>query len=206
MSCWLISFEEKSYPYFKDPFYGLIKLITNTIQRLSREKIIRVSFSIFRNLCENDPSSIEVIVDSGLLKSIDNLSKTNIKDEDLKHDMEQIGEILENNIKILSSFEKYVKELNTDKLEWTPVHSEKFWKENVKRFEDQDFYLIRKLVQLINSQNDRTVAVACYDLGEFCRFHPFGKNIVEKMNAKNLIMHKAQSENNEVRETALVAL
>jgi len=67
---------------------------------------------------------------------IDNLSKTNIKDEDLKNDMESVGEILEKNIKILSSFEKYVKELNTDKLDWTPVHTEKFWKENVKRFED----------------------------------------------------------------------
>lgn len=50
--------------------------------------------------------------------------------------MESVGEILEKNIKILSSFEKYVKELNTDKLDWTPVHTEKFWKENVKRFED----------------------------------------------------------------------
>ena len=48
MDCWLISYEEKSYPYFRDPLYGLIKLITNTIQRLSREKIIRISFSIFR--------------------------------------------------------------------------------------------------------------------------------------------------------------
>jgi V-type H+-transporting ATPase subunit H len=28
-------------------------------------------------------------------------------------------------------------------LEWSPVHSEKFWKENVKKFEENDFYLIK---------------------------------------------------------------
>lgn len=41
------------------------------------------------------------------------------------------------------SFEKYIKELNGQNLNWSPVHTEKFWKENVKRFEDNDFLLIR---------------------------------------------------------------
>jgi V-type H+-transporting ATPase subunit H len=85
---------------------------------------------------------------------------------------------LEKNRKILSSFEKYVKEINTEVLDWTPCHSEKFWRENVKRFEEQDFYLVRKLVLLIDSGNDKTVAVACYDLGEFCRFHNQGRGYI----------------------------
>ena len=55
------------------------------------------------------------------------------------------------------------------------MHSEKFWKENVKKFEDNDFLLIRKLSELLTSQDNQNVAIACYDLGEFCRFHPFGK-------------------------------
>lgn len=37
------------------------------------------------------------------------------------------------------SFEKYVKEINIQMLEWSPVHTEKFWKENVKRFDDNDY-------------------------------------------------------------------
>ena len=77
-----------------------------------------------------------------------------------------------------SSFEKYIKELNCGHLEWSPVHCEKFWKENVKKFEDQDFHLIRKLVEMLNDDNNKTVAVACYDLGEFCRYHPFGRKFV----------------------------
>ena len=73
------------------------------------------------------------------------------------------------------SFEKYQKELNSMHLVWSPVHSEKFWKENVKRFEDNDFLMIRKLSDLLTSNDSQNVAIACYDLGEFCRFHPFGK-------------------------------
>lgn len=72
--------------------------------------------------------------------------KGNIKDKDIIEDLEYVGTILEKNLKILSSFEKYVKEINTQVLDWSPVHSEKFWKENVKKFEDQDFLLIRYFI------------------------------------------------------------
>lgn len=47
-----------------------------------------------------------------------------------------MGEILEKNIRILTSYEKYEKEINMQLLEWSPVHTEKFWKENVKKFEN----------------------------------------------------------------------
>ena len=67
-------------------------------------------------------------------------------------------------------------------MEWGPIHSEKFWKENFKRFEEKDFEIIklnlfikRKLIKLLESENEKTVSIACYDLGEFCRTHPFGK-------------------------------
>jgi len=49
-------------------------------------------------------------------------------------------------LKILTSFEKYEKEIDSDNLEWGPIHSEKFWKENVKRFEDKDFLIIKYLI------------------------------------------------------------
>jgi len=39
-------------------------------------------------------------------------------------------------------------------------------------------------VHLLESEDDTTQAVACYDLGEFCRFHKFGKNVLEKLDGK----------------------
>lgn len=93
------------------------------------------------------------MVDNGLIKVIDLLLKGNLKDQDVIEDIKYVGEILEKNMKILTSFDKYVKELQTQCLTWSPVHSEKFWKENVKKFEENDFLLIRKLAELLTSSN-----------------------------------------------------
>lgn len=203
---WLISYVPDAIKSFIDPALRFIATMTEVILKLSREKIVRVAFATFRNLCDTSPEAIELMVDAGLLKIIDTLMKGNIKDKDIIEDLEYVGTILEKNLKILSSFEKYVKEINTQVLDWSPVHSEKFWKENVKKFEDQDFLLIRKLVDLLQSDRPKTVAIACFDLGEFCRYHPFGRNVIEKMKGKDYIMNKARGDNQLVKEQALVAL
>ena len=67
----------------------------------------------------------------------------NPKDEDLIEDVKYVDEVLDKNMKILTSFEKYQKELNSQNLTFSAVHSEKFWKENVKKFEEYDFIMIR---------------------------------------------------------------
>lgn len=86
--------------------------------------------------------------------------------------------MLERNYRILSSFEKYQKEIDTNQLRWGPCHSENFWKENAKRFEAGDFALVKKLVEFLDSHDMTTRAIACYDLGEFCRFHHFARRYV----------------------------
>jgi len=68
----------------------------NVIQVISREKILRVSFSTFRNLVENAGyDAIEIMVDHGLLKMVELYMKANIKDEELKDNLEKIGDVLE---------------------------------------------------------------------------------------------------------------
>lgn len=146
------------------------------------------------------------MVDAGILKVIDAALKQNLKDQELIDDIEEVGQIVEKNLIILTSFEKYIKEINTDMLEWGPIHSEKFWKENVKRFEEQDFHYIKKLISLLESENEKNVAIACYDLGEFARYHPFGKKLLESFKGKEVIAQKARSSLAQVREHALVAL
>lgn len=146
------------------------------------------------------------MVDCNLIKVIDTLLKGNIKDAQTLDDLKYVGEIMEQNLKILTSFEKYEKELNKGYFEWSPVHSEKFWKENVKKFEEDDFKLIKKLITFLESKNKRNVAIACFDLGEFCRFHPFGKTVLESLKAKDKIIIQAKSEDSQIREQALLAL
>ncbi|KAL4470236.1 hypothetical protein ABPG74_011847 [Tetrahymena malaccensis] len=205
---WLLSFCEKSIDSFLQPNLRFISSMVEIIQKLSREKLIRVAFQCLKNLAEKSQQCIEVMVDCDLLKLCETLLKGNIKDKEVVDDVTFLGEILEKNIKILTSFEKYIKEINLQQLEWSPVHTEKFWKENVKKFDENDYHLIKKLCDLLDSDIPKNVAIACYDIGEFCRFHPFGRNIIESLNKKNVIMQKARDQkvDSSVRENALLAL
>ncbi|KRX04842.1 Armadillo-type fold [Pseudocohnilembus persalinus] len=205
LNVWLISFSQEAQEHFADPTLGLIKSMTEVIQRLSREKLVRVAFGTFRNLCGNK-DAIELMVDAQLIRFVEIQLKGNIKDQEVIEDLQHVGEVLEANLKILSSFEKYQKEIHSRHLDWSPVHTEKFWRENIRKFEDDDFKLIKMLISLLDDSNTKNQAVACYDLGEFCRFYPYGRHILDGQNGKSKIMLLAKSEDQKVRENALLAL
>jgi len=59
---------------------------------------------------------------------------------------------------------------------------------------------------MLSSNDAKTIAIACFDLGEFCRFHGFGKQVIEKEGAKELIMEHAKSLDPNIKEYALIAL
>ena len=104
--------------------------------------------------------AIEIMVDHGLLKMVELYMKANLKDEDLKENLEKIGEVLEQNMKILTSFEKYKKEIDqvmykNGTLTWGPIHQDKFWKENFKKFEEKDeAYAVERFDQVYGSIGD----------------------------------------------------
>ena len=54
--------------------------------------------------------------------------------------LEELDEALAANIKLLSSWDKYKKEVLSGSLDWTPMHtSDVFWTENAPHFEERDF-------------------------------------------------------------------
>lgn len=60
-------------------------------------------------------------------------------------------------------------------LEW----QDQFWRENIGKFEEKDFQVLKLLLKLVDSSSDpRTLAVACHDLGCFIQHFPAGKGIV----------------------------
>ncbi len=64
----------------------------------------------------------------------------NWEDEDVTAALEAMKEALAANIKLLSSWEKYKKEVLSGSLDWSPTHtSEQFWVENAAKFEERDF-------------------------------------------------------------------
>ena len=84
--------------------------------------------------------------------------------------------------------------------------------------EENDFDPIKQLVILLENGNDLTKAVACYDLGQFARYHPYGRlystrhlnienRVLDKKGAKDKIIALMEtSKNAEIREQALIAV
>jgi len=79
---------------------------------------------------------------------------------------------------VFSSIDKLRNQVNRGQLRWGPCHTEKFWQENFIMFDKQEnLHLIKTIVDtcLNPETDDKVKAVACFDLGEFCRFFPNGK-------------------------------
>jgi len=88
------------------------------------------------------------------------------------------------------------------------VHrSEKFWRENVMRLNEKDYEILRLLVSILEeSQNPTAIAVASHDMGEYVRYYPRGKRMVEQLGAKELVMGLVDHGNSDVRMQALLAI
>lgn len=57
--------------------------------------------------------------------------------------LKQLEEGLKDNIKKLSSFDKYKQEVLLGHLDWSPVHKDPlFWRENITSFEENDFQVM----------------------------------------------------------------
>ena len=128
--------------------------------------------------------------DINALNLITKLQNRHWVDKDITDLLEKLFQYLDQNYKTFSSMEKFKKEVNKKSLRWGPVHSEKFWQENFIFFnEKENLDYIRLLVDLLDHHDDRVKAIACYDLGEFARFFPYGRTFLEQtMNLKPKII------------------
>ena len=88
---------------------------------------------------------------------------------------------------VFSSIDKLRNQVNRKQLRWGPCHTQKFWQENIILF-DRDaanLDLMGKIVDCLKVKDDSVKAVACYDLGEFARFYPMGKEVLSRYDVKS---------------------
>merc|ERR1712012_1321155 len=97
-------------------------------------------------------------------------------------------------VKELSNFERYERELQSGQLSWGFIHSSKFWGENVMNFEQNDFRALK------------TLAVVCHDIGEIVALHPLGKRKVNALGIKDRVMELMGSTDPDLREVRREAL
>jgi len=194
--------------------YGVVPTLADIMSESTKEKVIRIILATFRNLIEK-PEDDEIVRESALqmvqckvLKSLELMEGKKFDDAEFQEDIEFLLGKLEGSVQDLSSFDEYVTEVKSGRLQWSPVHkSEKFWKENVQRFNEKNFELLKILIRILEMAGDPLIlCVAAHDIGEYVRHYPRGKTVIEQLQGKQLVMRLLTHEDPNVRYHALLAV
>lgn len=188
--------------------------LANSLNNYTSEKIIRMIVSIVQNLMKCSTLTEELIANNAIRK-LNILNQRVFKDTDLTEMLKSVMNVLNANYDILTSFDLYVKEIESGILRFGPRHTDDFWKENVRAFEFEDFKYIKDLIKLVDSEDVETKRVACFDLGAFACYYPNGRKwvlvvslmcrIVAQFHGKEKVMSLLASEDSTVVDSALNA-
>lgn len=202
---WLLSYNPTSFVYLSES--RVVKHLVAVIKSMQRVKVVRIALATLRNL-SGQAKFNEEMIESGLSRLFSTLNARLAQwdDEEMTDDVKALESVINKDMKDLSSFEMYEKEVTGGELQWSIVHTEKFWRENHLKFEKDNFKIIRQLIALLSKEDSVTLAVACYDLGEFARFHPNGKKVIQKLDGKSKLMLKMAHKSVDVSKQALLAV
>mmetsp|Transcript_27680 Transcript_27680/g.51119 ORF Transcript_27680/g.51119 Transcript_27680/m.51119 type:complete len:467 (-) Transcript_27680:677-2077(-) len=191
---------------------GMVRALSDVCRSAQKEKVLRVALASLKQLilvdAKMDLGIGSEMVESGLDKVITVRQLQSYGDEDISDLLSFLDEKLRHGIQILSNFEKYKKEMLGGNLDWSPMHTnDVFWRENVAKFEEKDFQVLRVLLKLIEQSRDpKTLSVACHDLGMFILFHPQGRNIITDLRGKEFVMRLLAHSDAEVQKQALLCV
>lgn len=204
---WIMSFNAKIAAKFHS-IETLIPDIVEIIRKKSKAKIRRIGLAVLRNILGKSKKNNKAMIDSGFPRVLRYLNQKKWGDVDIENDLEVLTEALETEVNELTSWDIYKKEVLSGNLAWSPPHkSDKFWKENIGRFDENSFEVVQHLLDMINNSSDPIkLAVACYDLGEFVRLHPRGRRVLVERDGKKQIMFLMTHGNEEVQKHALLAV
>jgi len=192
---------------------GVVGALGDVLQQSVKEKVTRITLAVLRNLVEKPDQAVArdnclQMVQCKVLKQLEILAQKKFEDEDITADIEFLNERLQTSIQDLSSFEEYCSEVRSGRMEWSPVHkSEKFWRENCHRLNENNYQLLRILISLMESSSEALVlAVACHDIGQYARHYPRGKKVLEQLEGKQSVMAHLSHAEPSVRYEALLAV
>jgi hypothetical protein len=192
-------------------------------------KVVRVATATLSNIADDLVASVNAVplmAETHLAASL-KLVLSKLEDEDLRKDAVNLNDALSSNTRILSSMERYDRELATGRLTWSPVHNTAFWREHFAEFEVAGCRRLKALRTLLQAgalrpkigesvsagdvlESDPTapaplsLAVACADIGEFVTAHPNGRFIASHLGLREVVMELLAHDNNDVRRHALL--
>ncbi|KAI4327539.1 hypothetical protein L6164_019988 [Bauhinia variegata] len=202
---WLLSYYEPAIEFLATS--RTLPRLIEVVKSSTKEKVVRVVVLTLKNLLSKGTLGAQM-VDLQLPQVVQSLKAQAWSDEDLLEALNYLEDGLKDNIKKLSSFDKYKQEVLLGHLDWSPMHKDPiFWRENINNFEENDFQILRVLITILDTSSDpRTLAVACFDLSQFIQYHSAGRIIVNDLKAKERAMKLMNHENAEVTKNALLCI
>jgi hypothetical protein len=135
---------------------GIIPTLVELASSGPSRKVVRMCIGTLRNLAEtNDADALTEMLTVGvqrLLESISQAPKSN-PDPEFDSDVRILGEILALNFRELSTFDKWVSQIHSGNLRPGVVHQERFWRENARFVEQEDFKLLRQLISFLRHED-----------------------------------------------------
>jgi len=189
----------------------LIACISDVLRSTEKQKVSRVCLALFRNLLEaTDDAKLMAagMIGAKIQKTLEILQEQPLDDEEMEDDLIFVTAKLQEVEQTLSSFDEFCSEIATGRLQWSPVHTNgKFWRDNCHRFVEMDYKILRSIIHVLQTTEEaETLCVGCHDLGEFVRHYARGRQVLDKINAKQTVMQLMTNEDQKVRYNALIAV
>jgi len=197
---WMLSYDKSIASLLPD---GVVRIIRDIMANCRVEKVIRLGLVVIKSFLPDKKLS-EDIVECQVLDVVQQLEFEKWRDQEIYESIQDVSRLVAVQVSALSNFEKYEKEVNTGHLKWGYLHSNKFWGENINKFEQNSFAVIGELCNLLKNDDRETQAVACHDIGEFAVLHPLGKKKVKDFGVKERVMMLMDSDDRDVKREALL--
>lgn len=186
---------------------AIIEKVSKILDFFSWEKIVRIMLMLFDNLKHNVVCQ-EHLSDIDCSSIIDKLLNRHWVDEDINKLLASMDEFFEEHRQVFSSVDKLRKQVDRRQLRWGPVHTEEFWQQNFILFDNaENLHIIEKLACdcLEDEVDNRIKAIACFDLGEFARFFPTGKTILDTYDVRTKMtkLMSSKTTSSEVKKEAI---
>lgn len=211
LSLWMVTMNEAAMaaqgPLARHP--SVLEAFLETFATVKKEKIVRAACLVLTNLVSKADWCFEILTNAKVENSLAVFEYEKWRDQELYDQIHALQNLLYQKTQSFSSFSCYIAELESSRLKPGPLHTEKFWIENVSKMEENEFKPIQILTSLLQRddgpQDLQNVSLALYDLGEFARLHPTAKNLLTKIGAKQRMLELLNHHDKEISRAALLA-
>jgi len=191
---WILSAHDFAIERFSDYNLNVIEHVSKVLDYYNKEKIVRIIMMLFESLMK-DKECMDHLSMINALNIVTKLSNRVWVDKNIEATLDRLWKEFDSNYQEFSTFDKWKKQVSANNFSWSTVHTEKFWQSQFVNFhQSENLELIKTEISFLKAndhKNDNAScvkkAVICFDLGEFARYFPNGRNYLGGEGAKEVI-------------------